>query len=76
MAATLKEMLLEKCRKKVISSVESFEEEEEVIEEKGSETSEDLPFEDILADKRRTYSPKEEFIYLLYNDILKYFVKE
>ncbi|XP_017758943.1 PREDICTED: radial spoke head 10 homolog B-like [Eufriesea mexicana] len=46
------------------------------MEEEGSEMSEDLPFEDILADKRRTYSAKEEFIYLLYNDILMYFVKE
>ncbi|KOX81041.1 Radial spoke head 10 like protein B [Melipona quadrifasciata] len=72
----LKEFISRKCQKKVIF-LESYGEEEEVedIEEKKSEI-EELAFEDILADKRRKYSAKEEFIYLLYNDILKYFVIE
>ena len=74
----LKELISRKCRKKVISLESYGEEEEEVedIEEKESEIIEELAFEDILADKRRKYSAKEEFIYLLYNDILKYFVIE
>nr|XP_033192474.1 uncharacterized protein LOC117158062 [Bombus vancouverensis nearcticus] len=78
MNSTLKEVISEKCRKKVIS-LESYSENEgevEEMEEKESEIVEELPFEDILADKRRKYSAKEEFIFLLYNDTLQYFVKE
>lgn len=78
MNSTLKEVISEKCRKKVISLESNSENEGEVeeMEEKESEIIEELPFEDILADKRRKYSAKEEFIFLLYNDSLQYFVKE
>ncbi|CAL7933789.1 unnamed protein product [Xylocopa violacea] len=76
MNAELKEAILQQCRKKIVP-LELFNEEEEMedIEEKKSEVME-LPFEDILAEKRRRYNHKEEFIFLLYNDLLKYFVKE
>ncbi|XP_017792632.1 PREDICTED: phosphatidylinositol 4-phosphate 5-kinase 5-like [Habropoda laboriosa] len=76
MNSALKEVIKEKCRKVIPST--SFDEEEEEIEdvEEESETTQELPLEDILAEKRRKYNAKEEFIHLLYNDILKYFVKE
>lgn len=62
--------------------MESYDKEEEKMEysddisDKFGGTEDELPFQDILADKRRKYNAKEEFIYLLYNDVLKYFVKK
>ncbi|CAK9826598.1 Radial spoke head 10 homolog B2 [Anthophora retusa] len=76
MDITLQEMIMQKCRK--VIPLTSFDEEEEFedFEEEERETTHELPFEDILAEKRRKYNAKEEFISLLYNDILKHFVKE
>lgn len=85
MNASLRELILHKCRKRV-SRIELNDEEEEMTDTEGEDmfnnlegseiVQEELPFEDILAEKRRTYSIKEEFIFLLYNDQIKTFVNK
>ncbi|KAG7208859.1 hypothetical protein KM043_015044 [Ampulex compressa] len=82
MEAALYAEILRKCRKSVISSElydqsEVVEEEEEDVQEMYNVeevaekiVEEELPYDDVLAEKRRKYTAKEEFIYLLYNDIL------
>lgn len=80
----LQEEILRKCRKKTEPSVlpeeakEEHEEEEEDVTAIETEKimDEELSFEDILAEKRRKYTAKEEFIYSLYNSILPPFVAE
>lgn len=82
MSAELTELILRKCRKRLESYEEEEQDEYSDIEqfldrlEEGETIQEEEPFEDILADKRRKYTVQEEFSYLLYNDLLKYFVKE
>lgn len=49
------------------------EEEEEEVDENREEK--ELPLDNILADQRRKYSLKEEYIYLVYNDLINNFVK-
>lgn len=82
MSATLREILLQKCRKKV-KGIQSYDEEEEWEETEETinnlenvKSVEELPLEDILAEKRRKYTIEEEFIFLLYNDLLQFFLKE
>lgn len=84
----LRKEILRKCGKRAkFSAVYDKEEDDEYQEEEdiqevdvSSETEvdkivkEELPFEEILAEKRRKYTAKEEFIYLLYNDMLPFFV--
>ncbi|XP_076637035.1 uncharacterized protein LOC143349576 [Colletes latitarsis] len=55
---------------------EEMEEEDSVEMDKFEGTEDELIFPPILAEERREYSTKEEFIYLLYNDMLKYFIKK
>lgn len=56
------------CQEEDIRVVDTFSvKDDKIIEE-------ELLFEEILAEKRRKYTAKEEFIYLLYNDILPTFV--
>lgn len=50
--------------------------EEDILSMKTDEVEEMAPFEDILAEKRREYTAKEEFIYSLYNSVLPAFVIE
>lgn len=84
----LQEEILRKCRKKTehltlpdkteddeYKEEDSYEEDVVSIETDKT-TDEELPFEDILAEKRRKYTTKEEFIYSLYNNILPAFVAE
>ncbi|KAK2575662.1 hypothetical protein KPH14_012058 [Odynerus spinipes] len=78
----LVEEIIRKCGKTMVFS--EIEEEEEMVEEDLHEESvedegikeEEFPFEDILAEKRRKYGAKDEFVYFLYNDLLQYFVTE
>ncbi|XP_018394290.1 PREDICTED: phosphatidylinositol 4-phosphate 5-kinase 3-like [Cyphomyrmex costatus] len=83
---TLQEEILRKCRKKTESLIfpdkmendEEFKEEdlyeEDVISvETEKTTTEELPFEDVLAEKRRKYTTKQEFIYSLWNE---YFLRK
>ncbi|KAL6429539.1 hypothetical protein ACFW04_007469 [Cataglyphis niger] len=76
----LQEEILRKCRKKtkfLVPHDETEDEEhkaEDLHEEKdilSTETDkiveEELPFQDILAEKRREYTAKEEFIYLIWD---------
>lgn len=86
----LQEEILRKCRKKTKFLVphrdetedeeheaEDLHEEEDVIStETDKIVEEELPFEDILAENRREYTAKEEFIYSMYNDILPVLVTE
>lgn len=84
----LQEEILRKCRKKTGPSVlsdetegdehkeEDLHEEDIVSTEIEKTTNEELPFEDVLAEKRRKYTTREEFIYSLYNNILPAFVTE
>lgn len=84
----LQEEILRKCRKKTepltlpdkteddeYKEEDSYEEDVVSIETDKT-TDEELSFEDILAEKRRKYTTKEEFIYSLYNNILPAFVAE
>ncbi|XP_034188696.1 uncharacterized protein LOC117608151 isoform X2 [Osmia lignaria lignaria] len=82
MSATLREILLHKCRKK-LKRIQSYDEEEEWEETEETinnlenvKSIEELPLEDILAEKRRKYTIEEEFTFLLYNDLLQFFLKE
>ncbi|KYQ59346.1 Radial spoke head 10 like protein B [Trachymyrmex zeteki] len=85
----LQEEILRKCRKKTESLIlpdemennkkhkeEDLYEEDITSIETERTTNEELPFEDILAEKRRKYTTKQEFIYSLYNNILPAFVAE
>jgi len=82
----LQEEILRKCRKKTElltfpdetknEHKEDLYEEDIASIETEKTTDEELPFEDILAEKRRKYTTKEEFIYSLYNNILPAFVAE
>jgi len=83
----LQEEILRKCRKKTelltfSDETKNDEHKEDLYEEDVASietektTDEELPFEDILAEKRRKYTTKEEFIYSLYNNILPAFVAE
>jgi len=86
----LQEEILRKCRKKTKKEPLALSDEMEddeykqdvhekdvvLIETEKTITDEELPFEDILAEKRRKYTTKEEFIYSLYNNILPAFVTE
>lgn len=86
----LQEEILRKCRKKPEflaprdersedeeHEAEDLHEEEDVISmEIDKIAEEELPFEDVLAEKRRKYTAREEFIYLMYNDILPVLVLE
>ncbi|XP_011702082.1 PREDICTED: radial spoke head 10 homolog B2-like [Wasmannia auropunctata] len=83
----LQEEILRKCRKKtepliLFDETEEVRKKEDLYEEDIDSietekiTDEELPFEDILAEKRRKYTTKEEFIYSLYNEILPAFVTE
>lgn len=84
----LQEEILRKCRKKPEfltprdktedeeHEVEDLREEEDVLSMKTDKITEELPFEDILAEKRRKYTAREEFIYSMYNDILPVLVAE
>lgn len=82
----LQKEIQRKCRKNSESLVfrdktendeyqkEYIQQENDVSIMKNDEIAEELAFEEILAEKRRKYTAKEEFIYLLYNDILPTFV--
>jgi len=83
----LQEEILRKCRKKTElltfpDETKNDEHKEDLYEEDITSiktektTDEELPFEDILAEKCRKYTTKEEFIYSLYNNILPAFVAE
>lgn len=86
----LQEEILRKCRKKPEflgprdessedekHEAEDLHEEEDVLSmEIDKIAKEELPFEDVLAEKRRKYTAREEFIYLMYNDILPVLVLE
>lgn len=85
----LQEEILHKCRKKLEflaprdkredeeHEAEDLREEEDVLSmETDKITERELPFEDILAEKRRKYTVREEFIYSMYNDILPVLVAE
>lgn len=82
----LKEEISRKCRKKTGPSVlpdetkdERKEEdlrEEDVASTETEKIDEELPLEDLLAEKRRKYTTREEFIYSLYNNILPAFITE
>lgn len=85
----LQEEILRKCRKKTEflaprdetedeeRETEDLHEEEDVVSMEIDEIAEEeLPFEDILAEKRHKYTAKEEFIYSMYNDILPVLVAE
>ena len=85
---SLQEEILRKCRKKTESLIlpdetendkehkEDLFEEDIVSIETEKTTNDELLFEDVLAEKRRKYTTKQEFIYLLYNNILPAFVAE
>lgn len=81
----LQREILCKCRRTAESIAPCYEEADDVCQEedvrdvdtslaKDNGITKELPFEEILAEKRRKYTAKEEFIYLLYNDILPAFV--
>lgn len=81
----LQEEILCKCKKTEESLAPCYEEadvcqEEDILDvdtyliKDDKIPKEELPFDEILADKRRKYTDKEELIYLLYNDILPAFV--
>lgn len=81
----LQEEILRKCKKKMESLIipetkddehkeEDLYEEDVLSIETDKTTDDELPFENILAEKRRKYTTKEEFIYSLYNNILPAFV--
>lgn len=84
----LREEILHKCKKKtkpltLPDETENDEHKEEDLYEEDIAsieaekiTDEELPFEEILAEKRRKYTTKEEFIYSLYNNILPAFITE
>lgn len=83
----LQEEILRKCRKKAEfldsrddetkeHEAKDLHEKEDVLSMEIDKITEDLPFENILAEKRRKYTAKEEFIYLMYNDVLPFFVAE
>lgn len=85
----LQEEILRKCRKKTEFLVprdetedkrheaEDLHEEKDVFSiETDKIVEEELSFEDILAEKRRKYTAKEEFVYSMYNDILPVLVTE
>ncbi|CAL1674674.1 unnamed protein product [Lasius platythorax] len=84
----LQEEILRKCRKKAEflaprdetkdeEHAKDLHEEEDVFSmETDKIAEEELPFEDILAEKRRKYTAKEEFIYLMYNDVLPFLIAE
>lgn len=84
----LQEEILCRCKKRANSLAACYEkiddicdEEEDIQDVEISSTKDEiaedeLPFEEILAEKRRKYTAKEEFIYLLYNDILPAFVNK
>lgn len=84
----LQKEILRKCRKKteplaLSGKMEDDEYKQDVhetdvvsIETEKTITDEELPFEDILAEKRRKYTTKAEFIYSLYNNILPAFITE
>lgn len=84
----LQEKILRKCRKKVeplpphdatenndYQKTEDIQE-KDAFEIKTDEIIEEKQLVNILAEKRRKFTTKEEFIYLLYNDILPAFVTE
>ncbi|XP_032688229.1 uncharacterized protein LOC116852217 [Odontomachus brunneus] len=82
----LQREILCKCRRRAECIVPCYEEADDICQEEDIRdvdtssskdngiTKEELPFEEILAEKRRKYTAKEDFIYLLYNDILPAFV--
>lgn len=84
----LQKEILRKCRRKTEllalsdeteddeHKEEDLHEEDEASIETEKTTDKELSFEDILAEKRRKYTIKEEFIYSLYNSILPAFVTE
>lgn len=80
--------ILCKCRRNAESLVSCYEKVDDVCQEDDTRDTEaslmeddeiirqEPSFEEILAEKRRSYTAKEEFIYLLYNNILPAFVTE
>lgn len=83
----LQEEILRKCREKTEPAVlsdetegdehkEDLHEEDVASTEIEKTTDEELLLEDVLAEKRRKYTAREEFIYSLYNNILPAFITE
>lgn len=65
-------VLASRLAKEIPDEVSSFDE----ISEKEDNDEANPPFQDVLAEERRGYTAKQEFVYFIYNNILETFLKE
>ena len=61
------------AEKSINESTTNIEEQDEVTD---TTIEEELPLQDILAEERRRYDSKQEYVYLLYNDLVKNVTKK